>query len=1345
MKKATLLLLLLLSAALLFGCSNDPTPAPPSPGPDDPVITDVYRMADEFPTAAGTVSSGVWAYYTVQNSSLAKGDYTAMTTAADQAALGSLGVSAGDGALGSASAIAASGKDVAYGFTAPRDGVVKLTSETLSRAEAGGAALSLYKNGVRIWPLSADEYAVPASNKAAMLSLETAVKTGDILFFRISTAGTTPAKLAISPVVSYLEGAYTTEKDLELTRPNLAGTKIDKAGAALAEGSLATTGRTPSATVIEVSDKDFEKALTRATLKEGATYKITSTEVTTISLSRGIYDGKNCIVYAPGGITFDTKSEISLINLTVLGGPVTVKGGTDLNLTKLELTGGLVVEESCTGLRMEDCRITAEGDAFINRASSATVINCYFAGKTAMTDEAESGCLFENCVFKGEDLAVTLHGEHKTIWYSTIRGDVTTSGKSENLLVAMNRFENLGSVAYRDTHNSVILLNEVEGVRVQNSTNAYVCSNTLYGTMAFDNVNYLLATRNHAFGKVEAAAIANFNGDNITDVDARAEYGVNEALLPHINKDAFINMERMDYVRLADGSRMSISTYINQKSESNSILIIAPGAYSTDKKISLTKVKNCTVYAYGVLYEKYDFFDHVVYMNQCENYQFRGMTFDMVLNGCGHMVVLNKSNGVVTYRAAAGMLDDLTSRRNFDVDGSGISFMGYHAGEDFPYADISLGSNLTYHSNTKLLTSTPSAAVYDAMKLGDIVTCRANGANVLYLFGNTALQFEDVTVLSGSIRCFWEDEAKVGATLNRVMISPAPAKVISKELYDEYIALSEKYGVDTGVYIDEFGNYRGTPARTVTADSTHTTNCYDGIKATSCIFEGLSDDGTNQQGFHGRLAGYDAATGTITYKTNSCSLGYTNKCAPFAVGERVYVYTSGGQTVCDTPALSATVELGAIKDGYMHYTVQVDPAAFHEELLKNYDLDANGANDPRVRIDNRTRNGGGFDYDNMLIQNIRSRGLLVKCGDNRITHCTFRGIGMAAVGLIFEPEWGESGVADNTLIAYNYFENTGYFQNKPLYSPITIQGLSIHLDDDALPYKNIEIIGNVVHNRATEYALYINSAMDVKVEGNDFGEGPETNNQFTFPSVYLNYAKNITFDNNTYSAFAPGANDSIVAQNYLNITGSDLTEPLPTDPVLAESKYVSFFTEGLPFSDRNGQLKQNGPWSVGYTNLNSLSSFRPFMVLTDSGWYSATEASLWTTSGGIDAAKDYRFAALGTTNVAIRYTSEHSGTVALRFSAFIPPYHSGDGSADGYFAIFVNDKMVWPRENGSYTDGGAWKTITSSTTVTEIEDAISKLSLDIKEGDVISFVSKRKTTWSAFATPPIIYYTTLDD
>ena len=383
------------------------------------------------------------------------------------------------------------------------------------------------------------------------------------------------------------------------------------------------------------------------------------------------------------------------------------------------------------------------------------------------------------------------------------------------------------------------------------------------------------------------------------------------------------------------------------------------------------------------------------------------------------------------------------------------------------------------------------------------------------------------------------------------------------------------------------------------------------------------------------------------------------------------------------------------------------------------------------------------------MQNIRSRGFLVKCAGNEIKHCSFRNIGMAAIGLIFEPEWGESGICDNTLIAYNYFENTGYMPGQPLlYSPITIHGLGNSADEDFLPYKNIEIIGNVVRDRGTKYALFINSAMDVTVQGNDFGEIKGGNDQEENPSVYVDYARNIAFDGNTYSAHASGITESIMANGHVHIHGGDVGDQIPDDPILAESVYTTSFLDNIPTTKADGQLVQNGAWAVGCAaSAKRKPEFQPYKVYIP-GWYTMSEDTLWSSAGGINATGYNRFIALESSNVGIRYTAEYSGSLSIRIAGFTPPYPpSADGSGEGYFAIFVNGEMVWPVQGGNYRSGRNWYTITQTTTQEELQASMADLVLELKQGDELIFLSKRKEQHnsSAFSVCPIVYYTRVDD
>ena len=76
-------------------------------------------------------------------------------------------------------------------------------------------------------------------------------------------------------------------------------------------------------------------------------------------------------------------------------------------------------------------------------------------------------------------------------------------------------------------------------------------------------------------------------------------------------------------------------------------------------------------------------------------------------------------------------------------------------------------------------------------------------------------------------------------------------------------------------------------------------------------------------------------TGTITYKWKVSTLGYTSACDDFVPGDRVYIYTDTGRVLCDTVAISSTIQLGMI-DGYMHFSVRINPKDLDPKLLEGY-------------------------------------------------------------------------------------------------------------------------------------------------------------------------------------------------------------------------------------------------------------------------------------------------------------------------------------------------------------------------------------------------------------------------
>jgi hypothetical protein len=165
---------------------------------------------------------------------------------------------------------------------------------------------------------------------------------------------------------------------------------------------------------------------------------------------------------------------------------------------------------------------------------------------------------------------------------------------------------------------------------------------------------------------------------------------------------------------------------------------------------------------------------------------------------------------------------------------------------------------------------------------------------------------------------------------------------------------------------------------------------------------------------------------------------------PFKKGQRVYVYTNEGEVVCDTEALTPTAggdvligyELRGRDCAYRPHTVTVAADAINWNALyfdgaakqkPRYDLsDFDYVMDNKVLVDNLSRNSTGFVFENVLIQNERARGILVKAVDAKIDHCTFRNIAGTGVKISNEVIWGESTVAKNTSITGCLFDHVGY-------------------------------------------------------------------------------------------------------------------------------------------------------------------------------------------------------------------------------------------------------------------------------------------------------------------------------
>jgi hypothetical protein len=333
----------------------------------------------------------------------------------------------------------------------------------------------------------------------------------------------------------------------------------------------------------------------------------------------------------------------------------------------------------------------------------------------------------------------------------------------------------------------------------------------------------------------------------------------------------------------------------------------------------------------------------------------------------------------------------------------------------------------------------------------------------------------------------------------------------------------------------------------------------------------MCDDGTNQNSAHARLSEIKDngdGTSTIIYKgnlsqhsygqaSNKATLSFNRYCADFRVGDRIFIYTSAGQKVCDSTVLTATKALDKIKVNHpdkqlagketQRYFVTVKTEDINLAALDGFNLnDDNHMADHKVLVDNMSRASNYFRMDNMMVQGSRSRGLLIKASGGVIRNCTFRNIAKVAVAIVYEIFWGESGVSEDLVIENNLIDHTSYSPNKSIYKhiPIDIMGLGGQsIEEDYLLYKNIRIAGNTFINRVTTqypYAIYVQAARDVEILDNDF-DGEVVEGDAPAQAVLLSGAMNLTLSGNKYPAYCAGNPALIVeGEHYKNIGGADI-------------------------------------------------------------------------------------------------------------------------------------------------------------------------------------------------------------
>ena len=829
-----------------------------------------------------------------------------------------------------------------------------------------------------------------------------------------------------------------------------------------------------------------------------------------------------------------------------------------IKLDGICIQGSLRIEKSAKGSVISNAYI--EGSIYNLADNFALVRSCVKHSEEGIIDSSENGLFLRDVTVMGGGISVSSRSLNAQISFCTLDGDIVL-GNAENQMIAATK----GASFYiSGSRNVSVVKNEAKAICADGNHALYIIENNISGILSLTENSYLIADLNNA-ESVVSEGNDKVNGNTLVDVDARLPYGADENLLPHLDKDLFVGKPRKATVCDPEANEeKTLPQYIMDAAMTDEAIFIAPGAYCSDEKMVFGNYSSHTViYAYGVYAERQvDLYSHMLFKDTAD-ITIKGLALAFKQQSCGQAYIVGMEGmeedgkaGWVRIITGAGLLNEFAGSDDhyFKNIANGGAHRDFFAYMDAIYSKITPSNP----DGTRLILMPESR--YSRVRVGDVLTCRAaNAGPTIWIERCSDITFYDFTLYGNAGAFAWtETDNTTATTYYRVADTTRNGEVIDKETYDRYKSLEEKYGVDFEMSIDELGRYRGSPCHIGSIDATHTMRCGQGSVAICCIFENMCDDGTNQNHKAARLASITDngdGTATVLYKgmlsmyfyqrgggDNSKEHICNRYCSPFKKGHRVYIYNSGGQLICDTPALTDTKDEGigiAQEYGteYNLYSVKIKADAVNFKALEGYDLSKNTPEDApgeKVLVDNMSLASNGFVFDNTVIRNIRSRGLLIKASDGRIENCTFENIGMTGVAILYEIYWGESGVTENTVVKNNLFNHTGFFRNVPRYSTIAICGLGSCADDDYLLYKNILIEGNVIQNRTTDHALFVNSAKGVVIKNNDFG------NKFR-EDICLEGAVNVEISDNKYSDPDAKRTEIIKAEHIKNIYGTDVT------------------------------------------------------------------------------------------------------------------------------------------------------------------------------------------------------------
>ncbi len=766
----------------------------------------------------------------------------------------------------------------------------------------------------------------------------------------------------------------------------------------------------------------------------------------------------------------------------------------------------------------------------------------------------------ENCTVRACGNAITSSGEGFIAKFNKIEGadvSIALEGGSYNSMIAQNELD--GDITVCDSFNCSIILNKANNILLRGNTNVYAIKNSVADMLTAVDNDYLIADRN-ACARIVNDNNKNHNGDNVTDINERAKEGALPKNQPHTNRDLFVGMERQAFVRDSGADNLSIDKYLSLSATERDIVIIPPGAYTTDEITVLgSSCSNTKIFAYGVYLEK-TCKNSIIELRCANNMEIYGLTIGYTLQSCGQAHVLKQINDLEYLIIGSAGKSEEFSKTDTDTFSQGAELVP----QSGLYTTRILGKFEITKNNDGTMNFRFLEKMFDETIVpGDMLICRTKGPNqqTVIVQDSNNVFFCDFTLYGyASALAVLGIGASDNVRFLRHHNTVHTGNIINKSTYDRYRILETEYGIDLHISMDALGRYRGCPAVAGSVDAFHIMGTKKGFDVTSSILEQMVDDGSNQRGASSRLASLtdnDDGTATLVYKDSLAEFYFKygsgpSRCVNFKQGDKVFAYNTKGMLVCETNALTDSIELDPIEfevEGKKFtsrcYKINVPSADVEFQALEGFDLsDDHYSMDNKILIDNISRNSVGYVFDNVTVRNTRSRGILFKTRNVTATNCTFKNLAHTGLLLSIEPIWGESTVGCDATIKNCIIDHVGFINNYNYYlplTPISIMGFGQTVSENTLLYKNIVIEGNRFKNNAHDYFINVNSAQNVKIINNIFEAGVHEHQEYYQKVINIDTAMNVEISGNTYSKYLKNIADGITAKNYKNVYGTDIT------------------------------------------------------------------------------------------------------------------------------------------------------------------------------------------------------------